>query len=39
LGETGAPVGSEFEYNSGNNPVFLNQKEIVTLLDETGFGR
>ena len=39
LGETGAAVEPEFEYNSGNNPVFLNQREIVALLNETGFGR
>lgn len=39
LGETGKRVDPEFEYNSGNNPVFLNQAEIETLLAATGFGR
>ena len=28
LGEQGKPVPSEFEYNSGNNPHFLNIEEI-----------
>lgn len=31
LGEAGCPVDSEFEYNSGKNPVFLTEKEIVVL--------
>ncbi|RXE55081.1 UDP-N-acetylglucosamine 4,6-dehydratase [Methanoculleus taiwanensis] len=31
LGETGRPVDSEFEYNSGKNPHFLSIAEIVEL--------
>ncbi len=31
LGETGKPVASGFEYNSGKNPRFLNIEEIVSL--------
>ena len=39
LGECGRQVEPEFEYNSGNNPVFLNHGEIEQLLTATGFGR
>ncbi|MBC7906148.1 MAG: UDP-N-acetylglucosamine 4,6-dehydratase (inverting) [Rhodospirillaceae bacterium] len=31
LGETGTPVTSEFEYNSGNNPHFMTVAEIQAL--------
>ncbi len=31
LGEVGKPVASGFEYNSGNNPHFLNVEEIRTF--------
>ncbi len=35
LGETGASVHQDFEYNSGTNPVVLSVEEIRTLLAET----
>ena len=35
LGETGAPVHQDFEYNSGTNPEVLSIEEIRTLLAET----
>jgi UDP-N-acetylglucosamine 4,6-dehydratase len=35
LGETGAPVHQDFEYNSGTNPEVLSVEEIRTLLAET----
>jgi len=33
LGETGAPVGEGFEYNSGSNTQFLSVPEIRTLFE------
>ncbi|MCE8540161.1 UDP-N-acetylglucosamine 4,6-dehydratase (inverting) [Ruegeria pomeroyi] len=39
LGEKGTPTGPDFEYNSGTNPVFLNQEEIIDLLKKTGFAK
>jgi len=35
LGETGAPVHQDFEYNSGTNPEILSVEQIRTLLAET----
>jgi UDP-N-acetylglucosamine 4,6-dehydratase len=35
-GETGLPVGEDFEYNSGNNPVFLSVEGIRQLLERPG---
>ncbi len=35
LGETGMPVDSSFEYNSGTNPHFLSVEEIRDLLRQT----
>ena len=37
LGETGKPVESGFEYNSGANPHFLSVEEIRALSDLEGF--
>ena len=31
LGEQGQPVEYGYEYNSGNNPVFLSQDEILSF--------
>ena len=31
LGEKGVPVASDFEYNSGTNPIFLTQKQFLNL--------
>lgn len=37
LDETGTHVEPGFEYDSGTNPVFLTQDEIIALLRKTGF--
>lgn len=34
IGEKGKPVKSGFEYNSGNNPVFLDTKELSAMLEQ-----
>lgn len=36
LSERGKPVEDLFEYNSGNNPVFLNAQEILSLMASAG---
>jgi UDP-N-acetylglucosamine 4,6-dehydratase/5-epimerase len=37
LKEKGRPVKIGFEYNSAENPLFLNHDEIVALNDSAGF--
>ena len=37
LKETGQPVGSGFEYHSGENPQFLNLEEIVAFNKIAGY--
>jgi UDP-N-acetylglucosamine 4,6-dehydratase/5-epimerase len=36
IGESGAPVTDSFEYNSGNNPIFLGVDQIRDLLISQG---
>jgi len=36
IGEAGAPVADDFEYNSGNNPVFLTVTQVSALLESQG---
>jgi UDP-N-acetylglucosamine 4,6-dehydratase/5-epimerase len=38
LGETGKPVGDNFEYGSGTNPAFLDVAQIRTLLSSVSGG-
>lgn len=37
LGEKGKPVEVGFEYNSGTNPVFLNEEEILESVQIAGY--